>query len=74
MEKKTRELNYDILRTVACIAVILIHISAIYYYSIYDSSYFGQTYDSNSFIIVILNQYIYYNVYMKKIFMYHMDI
>lgn len=55
MEKKTRELNYDILRIVACIAVILIHISAIYYYSIYDSSYFGQTYDSNSFIIVILN-------------------
>lgn len=55
MEKRTRELNYDILRIISCIAVILIHISATYYYSIYDPSYFGQTLDSNHFMIVLIN-------------------
>ena len=54
MEKR-RELNYDFLRIISCIAVILIHISAIYYYAIYDPSYFGQTIDSNHFSILLLN-------------------
>lgn len=55
-EKKTnRENNYDLLRIVATIAVIMIHVSATYYYAITDKNVFGELYQNHMTDILLYN-------------------
>lgn len=55
MKEKLRENNYDLLRIISCVAVILIHISAIYFLGITDSNKLGQTCDIHHFYITFMN-------------------
>ena len=51
---KIRESNYDLLRILACIAVIGIHASATYINMLYDNDFLGGV-DNNVFITILLN-------------------
>ena len=59
MEKKKnlsqRESNYELLRIISAIAVIMIHVSAIYKNGITNSAIFGEKYDNHIFSIVLYN-------------------
>lgn len=52
---KQREYNYDLLRIVACIAVVVIHVSGIYKDAITDIEKFGFAYSENFFPIMLWN-------------------
>ena len=49
MENK-REANYDLLRIISTIAVVIIHVSGIYTDSITNSDFFGKLYERNIII------------------------
>jgi len=50
-----REINYDLLRIVSTVAVIMIHVSAIYKNAITDAGIFGEKYSNHILAIVIYN-------------------
>ena len=50
-----RETNYDLLRIVSTIAVIMIHVSAIYKNAITDNRIFGEEYSNHILAIIIYN-------------------
>lgn len=49
VQKKIRENNYDLLRIICTIAVIMLHVSAQYITAITDETVFGVTYTNNMF-------------------------
>ena len=53
--KIRRETNYEILRMISCIAVIMIHVSAIYINKSISSPEIYKTYQNHMFYIVIIN-------------------
>lgn len=59
MERKEifaeREANYDLLRIISTIAVIILHVSAIFQNAITDSTIFGEIYTKNIFVIFLYN-------------------
>ena len=57
-ENKVRESNYDLLRIIACIAVILIHVNSIYIVDVNDSKFLdgGGYFTKYSFLIVTITQ------------------
>ena len=55
MNSKYREANYDLLRLICTIAVIVIHVSAIYKNGITDSEVFGHLVEKNVIVILLYN-------------------
>lgn len=59
MERKEffaeREANYDLLRIISTIAVIILHVSAIFLNAVTDDTIFGEIYTKNIFVIVVYN-------------------
>ena len=53
MNSKYREANYDLLRLICTIAVIVIHVSAIYKNGITDSEVFGHLVEKNVIVILL---------------------
>lgn len=57
MERKEilaeREANYDLLRIISTIAVIILHVSAIFQNAITDNTIFGEVYTKNTFVIFL---------------------
>jgi len=52
---KQRENNFDLLRILACIAVIMIHVSSKYYIAMTNASFFGEKYSNYHGFIVFFN-------------------
>lgn len=50
-----REANYDLLRVICTVAVIMIHVSHIYKNAITEASFFGQLYTEHTIIILLYN-------------------
>ena len=53
MEKKKRYNNYDLLRVVCAISVIIIHVSSYYYDAITNEKVLNGLYDRNTFEIIL---------------------
>ena len=51
--KNKREANYDLLRIISTIAVVVIHVSGIYVDSITNSEFFGKIYEKNIIIPLV---------------------
>ena len=52
---KKRESNFDLLRILSCIAMIMIHVSARYYIALTNPDVFGEKYFNYNFYIVVFN-------------------
>lgn len=54
-QKKKRELNYDILRMLSCIAVIILHVSATFTGAFTNPDYLGEIYTKHAFTTCVYN-------------------
>lgn len=52
---KQRENNFDLLRILACLAILMIHVSSRYYISLTNPNVFGEVYTKYNFFIVVFN-------------------
>lgn len=51
-----RENNYDLLRIIAAIAVIVLHVSGSYYTAVVSDGWFGVCYTDNVFVTCVFNR------------------